>query len=104
VRGDAATQAVDPRVKPAVPADWDTEYEDAIISVKLVDDETAAIAHIETHGSHHTDSIITADAAAAERFRCAVHHIMCDGRQKPLCHAEPLPIHITDSMVEDRTP
>ncbi len=72
VRGDAATQAVDGRVKPAVAADWDTEYEDAIISVKLVADETAAIAHIETHGSHHTDSIITADAAAAERFLAEV--------------------------------
>ncbi len=72
VRGDAATQALDGRVKPAVAADWDTEYEDAIISVKLVDDESAAIAHIETHGSHHTDSIITADAAAAERFLAEV--------------------------------
>ncbi len=72
VRGDAATQAVDGRVKPAVAADWDTEYEDAIISVKLVADESAAIAHIETHGSHHTDSIITADMAAAERFLAEV--------------------------------
>ncbi|WP_133863812.1 glutamate-5-semialdehyde dehydrogenase [Azorhizobium sp. AG788] len=68
VRGDAAAQAVDPRVKPAVDADWDTEYEDAIISVKLVPDLAAAIDHIETHGSHHTDSIITTDEAAAARF------------------------------------
>ncbi|WP_051357056.1 glutamate-5-semialdehyde dehydrogenase [Azorhizobium doebereinerae] len=68
VRGDAATQAVDPRVKPAAETDWDTEYEDAIISVKVVPDIAAAIAHIEGHGSHHTDSIITADPAAADRF------------------------------------
>ena len=68
VRGDAAAQAVDPRVKPAVAADWDTEYEDAIISVKVVEGLDAAIAHVEGHGSHHTDSIITQDEAAARRF------------------------------------
>ena len=68
VRGDAAAQAVDPRVKPAVEADWDTEYEDAIISAKVIEGIDAAIAHIEGHGSHHTDSIITADAAAAAKF------------------------------------
>src|SRR5690606_22285131 len=68
VRGDEATQAVDPRVRPAVDADWDTEYLDAIISVKLVDGVEGAIAHIERHGSRHTDSIVTADPAAAERF------------------------------------
>ncbi|WP_394015895.1 glutamate-5-semialdehyde dehydrogenase [Roseixanthobacter pseudopolyaromaticivorans] len=68
VRGDAAAQAADPRVLPADDADWDTEYEDAIISVKVVADLDAAIAHIEGHGSHHTDSIITQDEAAARRF------------------------------------
>ncbi|HEX7007024.1 MAG TPA: glutamate-5-semialdehyde dehydrogenase [Alphaproteobacteria bacterium] len=68
VRGDEATQAVDPRVRPAVDADWDTEYLDAIISVKLVDGVEGAIAHIERHGSRHTDSIVTADPATAERF------------------------------------
>ncbi len=68
VRGDEATRAVDPRVVAATDADWDTEYLDAIISVKIVDGVDDAIRHIETHGSHHTDSIVTEDAAAAERF------------------------------------
>ncbi len=68
VRGDAATQAVDARVKAASDEDWDTEYLDAIIAVKVVDGVEAAIAHIERHGSHHTDSIVTSDAAAAAKF------------------------------------
>lgn len=68
VRGDAAIQQSDPRVKPAVDADWDTEYEDAIIAARLVDGIDDAIAHIHRHGSHHTDSIVTDDAAAAEKF------------------------------------
>ncbi|MGB8125096.1 MAG: glutamate-5-semialdehyde dehydrogenase [Pseudolabrys sp.] len=69
VRGDAATVAVDKRVKPATEEDWGTEYLDAIIAVKVVDDIAAAIAHIEQYGSHHTDAIVAAgdvgDAAAA---------------------------------------
>ncbi|MEZ0172234.1 glutamate-5-semialdehyde dehydrogenase [Microvirga sp. TS319] len=68
VRGDTATQAVDPRVTPATDEDWRTEYLDAVISVRVVDGLDEAIAHIETYGSHHTDSIVTDDAAAAERF------------------------------------
>jgi glutamate-5-semialdehyde dehydrogenase len=68
VRGDATVQAVDARVKPAVAADWATEYLDAIIAVKMVDGVDEAIDHIETHGSHHTESIVTADAAAAAKF------------------------------------
>jgi glutamate-5-semialdehyde dehydrogenase len=68
VRGDAATQAVDARVTPASAADWDTEYLDSIIAVKVVDGVGAAIAHIERHGSHHTEAIVTDDQAAAERF------------------------------------
>jgi glutamate-5-semialdehyde dehydrogenase len=68
VRGDGPTQKVDPRVKPATDEDWDTEYLDAIIAVKLVDGIEGAIDHIARHGSHHTDAILTADAAAAERF------------------------------------
>ncbi|MGA8624227.1 MAG: glutamate-5-semialdehyde dehydrogenase, partial [Pseudolabrys sp.] len=69
VRGDAATVAVDKRVKPATEEDWGTEYLDAIIAVKVVDDIAVAIAHIEQYGSHHTDAIVAAgdvgDAAAA---------------------------------------
>ncbi len=72
VRGDAATQNIDPRVTPAVEADWSTEYLDAIISVKLVDGLDAALAHIEHYGSHHTDAIITQDQAAANRFLAEV--------------------------------
>ena len=68
VRGDAATQAVDKRVTPASEEDWRTEYLDAIISAKVVENLDAAIAHIETYGSHHTDGIITEDKAAAETF------------------------------------
>jgi glutamate-5-semialdehyde dehydrogenase len=72
IRGDAATQAVDARVRAASEEDWDTEYLDAILSVKLVDGLDAAITHIETHGSHHTDAIVTADEAAAARFLAEV--------------------------------
>ena len=68
VRGDDATRAVDARVKPANEDDWSTEYLDAIIAAKVVDGVDAAIAHIERYGSHHTDTIITEDQAAAEKF------------------------------------
>jgi glutamate-5-semialdehyde dehydrogenase len=68
VRGDDATHAIDDRVKPASEADWSTEYLDAVISAKVVTGLDAAIAHIERYGSHHTDAIVTEDAAAAEKF------------------------------------
>jgi len=68
VRGDAATRAVDARVKPASEEDWSTEYLDAIISVKVVGGLDEAIAHIERYGSHHTESIVTEDKPSAERF------------------------------------
>jgi glutamate-5-semialdehyde dehydrogenase len=68
VRGDEPTRRVDARVKPANEEDWATEFLDAIIAVKVVDGIDGAIAHIESHGSHHTDAIITADPAAAEKF------------------------------------
>ena len=72
VRGDARVRARDARVVPADETDWGTEYLDAIISVGVVDGLDAAIAHVNEHGSHHTDAIITEDAAAAERFMEAV--------------------------------
>jgi glutamate-5-semialdehyde dehydrogenase len=72
VRGDAAVQALDARVTAATDEDWDTEYLDAIVSVRLVDGVDDAIAHIAAHASHHTDAIITEDAATAERFLNAV--------------------------------
>ncbi len=68
VRGDAETLAVDPRVSPASEDDWAEEYLDAIIAVRVVDGLDEAIAHIETYGSHHTDCIVTENAATAERF------------------------------------
>ncbi|MGB3867195.1 MAG: glutamate-5-semialdehyde dehydrogenase, partial [Xanthobacteraceae bacterium] len=68
VRGDAAVQQADARVKPATDADWDTEYEDAIIAAKVVDGIDDAIAHIAKHGSRHTEAIVTEDASAAQKF------------------------------------
>ena len=68
VRGDDATQKVDDRVVPAREADWDTEYLDSIIAVSVVDGVAAAIDHIEVHGSHHTDCIVTDVTDAASRF------------------------------------
>ena len=72
VRGDAATLAADPRVTPASEQDWDTEYLDAIIAVRVVDGLGDAMTHIATHGSHHTDCIVTRDEAAAARFLAEV--------------------------------
>ena len=72
VRGDEAVQAADSRVTPAMEEDWRTEYLDAIISARIVDGLDAALAHIETYGSHHTDSIVTSDEAVAERFLAEV--------------------------------
>jgi glutamate-5-semialdehyde dehydrogenase len=68
IRGDAAVQAVDSRVKPAREADWSAEYLDAILTAGVVDGIDGAIAHIERYGSHHTDAIVTEDKAAAEKF------------------------------------
>ena len=72
VRGDAATQAADARVKPATEEDWPQEYLDAIITVKVVDGLDEAIAHIARYGSQHTDAILTDDKAAAEQFLARV--------------------------------
>ena len=58
----------DRRAKQATTLDWQTEYLDAIISVRVVDGLDGAIDHIERFGSHHTDCIITEEAAAAQRF------------------------------------
>src|SRR5271165_4522583 len=67
-RGDKAAQEADARVTRASEEDWRTEYLDAIIAARVVDSLEAAIDHIETYGSHHTDCIVTEDKAAAERF------------------------------------
>jgi glutamate-5-semialdehyde dehydrogenase len=68
VRGDTEAQAADPRVTPAAASDWDTEYLDAIISLRVVDGVDEAMRHIAEHGSGHTESIVTNDAATAARF------------------------------------
>ncbi|MGZ4120841.1 MAG: glutamate-5-semialdehyde dehydrogenase, partial [Actinomycetota bacterium] len=68
LRGDYKARALDASIVPATDADWDTEYLDLIMAVKVVGSLDEAITHINTHGTHHTDSIVTEDAAAAERF------------------------------------
>ena len=68
IRGDDAVRGIFPTAKPATEEDWHTEYLDAIIAVRVVDGLEEAIRHIEHYGSHHTDSILTDDEAAAEIF------------------------------------
>ena len=72
IRGDETVQAADNRVKAAEASDWDTEYLDAILSVKMVDGVQEAAAHIAAHSSGHTESIVTEDAATAEYFLSTV--------------------------------
>src|SRR5579863_5007638 len=68
IRGDGATRALDPLAVTATEQDWRTEYLDAILSVRVVDGVEAAIEHINTYGSHHTDAIVTEHRETAERF------------------------------------
>ena len=68
VRGDDAVRAADPRVVAAEETDWATEYLDAVISARIVDGLDGALDHIARWSSHHTDAIVTADEAVAERF------------------------------------
>jgi len=72
LRGGSRAQALDPRVLPAGDEDWDTEYLDAVLSVAVVDGLEAAMDHVAAHSSHHTDAIVAADPAAAERFLAEV--------------------------------
>ncbi len=68
VRGDAEAQAIDGRMSAATDADWTTEYLDAVVAVRVVADVDAAIDHVNSCGSNHTDAIVTGDDGAAERF------------------------------------
>jgi glutamate-5-semialdehyde dehydrogenase len=68
VRGDETVMAHVADATPASALDWDTEYLDAIIAVKIVDSLDKAIAHIENHSSHHTEAIVSEDRAAVEKF------------------------------------
>ncbi|WP_375599052.1 glutamate-5-semialdehyde dehydrogenase [Devosia sp. Naph2] len=68
IRGDQTVLSMIPEATQATEKDWQTEYEDAIISVKVVDNIEAAIVHIEHYSSHHTEAIITEDPEAVEKF------------------------------------
>jgi glutamate-5-semialdehyde dehydrogenase len=68
VRGDATVQKADGRVIAASEEDWYTEYLDTIIAARVVDGVDGAVAHIRTYGSAHTEAIVTANQAAADRF------------------------------------
>ena len=68
IRGDETVRALEPRATPATEQDWHTEYLDSILAVRTVAGLEEAIAHVNRYGSHHTDSIVAADAAAAARF------------------------------------
>jgi glutamate-5-semialdehyde dehydrogenase len=68
LRGDAESRALDKRILPASEADWDTEYLDAILALRIVGDLGEAIDHIRRHSSQHTEAILTENSAAAERF------------------------------------
>ncbi len=72
IRGDAATRALLGEAKAATEQDYRTEFLDLILATKVVGDLEEAVAHIEDHGSHHSDGIVTADAATAERFLAEV--------------------------------
>jgi glutamate-5-semialdehyde dehydrogenase len=73
LRGDTLTQSILPDVTPATAADWSTEYSDLVLAIKGVDSLSAAIAHINTFGSRHTDAIVTEDLEAAATFRNQVN-------------------------------
>ncbi len=72
IRGDAEIRPAWPDAAPASDEDWRTEYLDAILAVRVVGGLDEAMAHIERYGSHHTDCIVTEDAAAAARFLAEV--------------------------------
>ena len=73
LRGDTSTQAILADSLPATEEDWATEYSDLILSIKVVESLTAAIHHINTYGSRHTDAIATENSQAAEVFRNQVN-------------------------------
>jgi glutamate-5-semialdehyde dehydrogenase len=90
LRGCEKTLALLPDVIPATEEDWSTEYLDYILSIKIVASLEEAIEHINHYGSHHTDCIITADAAAAQTFlthidsACVFHNVssrLADGEE-----------------------
>lgn len=81
LRGCEQTKAIVTDVIPATEEDWNTEYLEKIISIKVVDDLEEAVRHINTYGSHHTDCIVTVDEEQAEKFlrsvdsACVLHNV-----------------------------
>ncbi|MGB7486746.1 MAG: glutamate-5-semialdehyde dehydrogenase [Phormidesmis sp.] len=72
LRGDTATQKILPDIKAATEADWSTEYSDLILAIRIVESTDAAIDHINTYGSRHTEAISTTNLATAKRFMAQV--------------------------------
>ncbi len=72
LRGCTSSVALDSRIRPATSADYDSEYLEKILSVKLVASHEEAITHIQRHGSHHTEAILARDTAVIEEFLNAV--------------------------------
>jgi glutamate-5-semialdehyde dehydrogenase len=72
IRGDEATRALLSEAKIVTEQDYRTEFLDLILAAKVVSDVDEAVAHIEDHGSHHSDGIVTANAGTAERFLAEV--------------------------------
>jgi glutamate-5-semialdehyde dehydrogenase len=68
LRGDAGARRILPGIAEAAEADWETEYLDLILSIRVVGSLDEAVRHINTYGSRHTDSIVTEDRATAETF------------------------------------
>jgi glutamate-5-semialdehyde dehydrogenase len=68
LRGDEAARGILPETKAATDKDWETEYNDFIMNVRVVDGMTTAIEHINRYGSAHSDSIVTADQKRAAQF------------------------------------
>lgn len=68
LRGCSRSRLLVPQMQAAIDADWETEYLAPILAVRLVDNLQEAIHHINTHGSHHTDSIVTENFSNAQEF------------------------------------
>ena len=72
IRGCERTREILPDVTPATEEDWDTEYNDLILAVKVVDQLAEAVGHINRYGTGHSETIVTNDLSAAEYFQSAV--------------------------------
>ncbi len=81
LRGCEKTRSILTEISPATEDDWQTEYLDLILAVRIVDSLEMAVTHINHYGSHHTDVIVTREVAVAERFlrmvdsACVFHNV-----------------------------